>query len=131
VAVGERAEAGGEQDHDRARWDRDQGGLEGREPEELEVELEKDELPVERPVDEEGLQVGECEVAAAEELEGEHRLRHTELNGDEGCESADGERKRPPDVAKALVGTLHQPVRERPEAERRKRCAREVEVADA
>ena len=128
VRVGEGAESRGQEDHDDARRDVDEPGLERREAQELQVEGGEHEEAVEARVDEERLDVGDREVALAEEREGEHRLLRAPLDDDERGESGDRSREGPPDVGKPLVGALDEAVREEPEAERGERGAREVET---
>ena len=99
----------------------------GREAERLDVDRQVDEDAVQRAVDEERLQVRGGEVAAPEQLEREHRLLRPPLDDDEREQRDGPDEERPPDLLEAAVGALHEPVRERAEAERDEHRAGEVE----
>ena len=131
VHVGEPPEAGSQHDQDDARRNVEETRLEGREADELEVDREEDEEPVQAGVDEERLDVGRGEVARAEEREREHRVRDALLDDHERGERGDGDDEGPPDGAEAAVGALDEAVGEEPEARGRERGTWEVEAARA
>ena len=106
-----------------------QPGLERREAEELQVDREEHEEPVEPGVDEEGLRVRHREVPDPEELEREHRLCDPLLDDDERRERGHCAHEGPPDRAEAAVGALDEPVGEEPEARGRQGRSGEVEPA--
>ena len=130
MLVGELPEARREGDHDHASRNAEERGLEGREADELQIELHEDELRVQSAVDEERLEVRHREVAPPEEIEGEHRVLRACLDEAERDERGHRDRERPPDVAEALVRSLDEPVRQRPEGECCKCGARYVEPPD-
>ena len=93
---------------------------------ELQIELDVDELSIKGAVDEKRLQVGCCEVAPAEELEVQHRLRDPALHPHEGGERRHRDHTRPPYVGKSLVRALDESVGERSEPDCGEGCARKV-----
>ena len=131
MSIRERAEARGEHDHDHARRNVQEAGLEGREAEKLQVEREEDEEAVQARVDEERLRVRGGEVPLAEEVEGKHRLVDSQLDENEGAEGQRRGDERPPEIAEAAVGPFDEAVGQKAEAGRGERRAGKVEPTGA
>ena len=98
VAVGQCAHPAGEREHGQGRRDRRQPRLQRRVSRNL---LEEDEQEEEQDrqarVDREGLQVGDREVPALEQIESQHRMRGALLVEDERSECDDADQERDDD----------------------------------
>jgi hypothetical protein len=129
VLVGKRAEAGREHDHHGGRRDVEEPGRERRVAEELHVEREEDERPVQARVDEERLAVRGGEVAAPEECRRKHRLVGTPLDPRERGERRHRDDERPPVAAEPFLGSLDHRICERAEADGGEDSSGQVEVA--